>query len=348
MIVNVCGFGWSGSGAFLDLLHEYEETTFPTNEDWEFNFLWAPDGLYDLEQKLCVKHCRIYESDLAINRFLSIAKVYGERYKYNKVFGIDFYDACNTYIKQLIQFELDANCFIHELHPTNKDMIIKFYHRFLYHIFARKYTHLFDTLYYKLRVDNLKHMRVSYNPANYLEITQNFLGHLLDLLKKEKDKILVLNQSVPPDMPTLCNHFFKESHKTIVVRRDPRDTFILINELCGKNKPVPKDVDNFIEFYKKTIAETKLNDNESLLSIQFEDLVYNYENIKAKVEVFLGINNQVHKLEYFNPLKSKNNTQLIELYPQYLPDIKKIEKELPQYLFCYDGLSFDRDDCRIF
>lgn len=49
MILNVCGFGWSGSGAYIDLLREYEETEFPTDKDWEVTFLWVSDGIIDLE-----------------------------------------------------------------------------------------------------------------------------------------------------------------------------------------------------------------------------------------------------------------------------------------------------------
>lgn len=352
MIINVCGFGWSGSGAVLDLLREYENVSFPTNADWEFNFLWAPDGLYDLEQKLTRKHCRIFDSDLAIRRFLSISKEYGYKngiFKYDKVFKRSFYKLCEDYINDLVQFKLHALTFSHSLHPTNKDKIINFYNWILKCLFFKiGFKHNGRNLYDKFCIHNYKEMIVSYNPDNFLEITQNFVDSLLSLVRKEKDSILVLNQSVPPDVPYLFDHFFKEAHKTVLVRRDPRDTYIIIKELKGISKPVPTNLDDFITFYKKTIEDTRIPDTENILSIQFEDLVYNYEDTVLKIEKFVGLSTHKELYKYFKPKQSINNTQLVKLYPKYEDDIKIIEQELSGSLFPFKKYDFVRTNNGIF
>lgn len=351
MIANICGFGWSGSGAYLDLLREYEETEFPSDKDWEFTFLWAPDGVIDLEHKLCKKHCRIFDSDLAIRRFLSIAKEYGRRnefLKYDKILKLNFYKECESYVNQLVQFELKANCLVHQLHPSFSDRIILLYHNFIYNLFLRKYVSRGSRLFHKICIDNCKKMQISYQPENFLQLTQDFIEKLFVNVRSDNNKLFVLNQSFPPDMPHLCDHLIKERHKTIVVRRDPRDTFILINELGGKNKPVPKDVKNFIEFYRKTIADTIIDDDDSLLSLQFEDLIYNYERTVTKVESFLGIEKHKYKFRFFDPQKSINNTQLVKLYPKYTEKIKEIEEELKPYIFSFEGHNFDRGKKYIF
>ena len=353
MIVNLCGFGWSGSGAYIDLLREYEDISLPNAKTWEFNFLWAPDGLYDLEQKICIKHCRIFDSFLAIERFLEIAKIYGKKngvFKYDRYLSSPFYNQCKLYIDKLVQFHLEANCFVHKLHPTLKDRIIMFYNRwlghFLYNRFLREKV-LFKNIFFKLKLDNYKVMNVSYKPDNFLKETQDFVASILDQIRPNKNKILLLDQSVPPDMPDLFDHFFKESQKTIVIRRDPRDQFITINELKGTGRPVPTNVNDFILFYRKTIAETRLPDSEKLLSLNFEDLIYNYDATVEIIENYLGLTSHVYAKKYFDPAKSINNTQLINLYPKYTEDIKKIEAELSDCLYHYNE-SYKRTTNYIF
>lgn len=351
MIINLCGFGWSGSGAFLDLLREYEEVTLPTDKHWEFNLLWVPDGLYDLEYKLCNKHCRIFDSALAIDRFLAIAKQYGGVYfRYDKVLKESFYKLCRDYINELVQFRLEGNTVIHKLHPSVKDVIVIWYNHLLSRLFRNRIISRLKGkyLYYHLYCNNYKKMLVSYNPDIFLSVTQDFVEKIIDKVRVDRSKMLVLDQSFSPDMPHLFDHFLKETHKTIIVRRDPRDTYILIKQLKGISRPVPTNIDDFIMFYKKTIAETIMPDTEMLMSIQYEDLIYNYDATVDIIEDFLKIKKHREKLKIFNPKVSINNTQLINLYPEYKDDISKIEKELSDYLYPFDNYNFTRNTNEIF
>ena len=78
MIVNVSGFCWSGAGAVHDLLREYSDVEFLAVDwekvDLEFTLLWEPDGIRDLEYKLCQKHNSFGDSNTAIKRFLRLVK----------------------------------------------------------------------------------------------------------------------------------------------------------------------------------------------------------------------------------------------------------------------------------
>lgn len=347
MVVNVCGFGWSGSGAYIDLLHEYGNVVFPSDNDWEFNFLWAPDSLYDLEFKLCTKHCRIYDSDLAIKRFLEIAQKYGDKrgyFKYDKIFQTSFYDLCKNYVDQLVQFQLKGDTFVHKLNSTLSDKLLVKYNTIWGYLLLNRLcrSKTSEKIYYKLRYDNYKVMRISYNPSNFVEITKQFVDSLFTFLRKNQKGILVLNQSLPPDVPFLFEHYFSEPQKTIIIRRDPRDNFIIINELKGKTRPVPTNVDDFIVFYKKIIGETKFPDTNNIMSLNFEDLVYNYEKTIERIESFIGLGDHLYKKKYFNPMISKNNTQLFKLLPKYSDDINKIEKELKPYLYNFEDYDYKR------
>ena len=50
MIVGVSGFGSTGSGAVMDYLREFEEIS--AGGDMELSFLYDPDGVLELEDRL--------------------------------------------------------------------------------------------------------------------------------------------------------------------------------------------------------------------------------------------------------------------------------------------------------
>lgn len=76
MIIGVCGLGWTGSGAVKDLLTEYSEITNvgKTEGDYEFNFVYRPDGILDLRYQLFEGACRDVSSKIAVNRFVEKIK----------------------------------------------------------------------------------------------------------------------------------------------------------------------------------------------------------------------------------------------------------------------------------
>ena len=70
-IVGVCGYFSSGSSAFVDLLHEFDETQ--VFDNLNFNIIKASDGLMDLEHQLSsYRYHKV--SVIAIQRFRSLLK----------------------------------------------------------------------------------------------------------------------------------------------------------------------------------------------------------------------------------------------------------------------------------
>ena len=102
------------------------------------------------------------------------------------------------------------------------------------------------------------------------------------------------------------------------------------------------------DFYKNVIAETILPDNENRISLNFEDLIYKYDETINKIESFVYLGRHVLPKAKFDPEISKNNTQLDKLYPEYTNDIKKIEKELGEFLYPYEKFEFHRTSNKIF
>ena len=105
--------------------------------------------------------------------------------------------------------------------------------------------------------------------------------------------------------------------------------------------PLPStNVDDFIVFYKKTIEDTKVPDSDRILNVHFEDLIYNYEETKKKIENFVGIKSHVSQYKFFNPNHSINNTQLFNLYDDCNADVDKIKLHLKCSLYPFE--NFDR------
>ena len=85
MIIGVCGLGYTGSGAVQDLLKEYEEIEDLTG-DYEFGFVYKPDGILDLRHHLVEAPCRDLSSNVAIKRFLDNVDIDGAVHYQSNIF----------------------------------------------------------------------------------------------------------------------------------------------------------------------------------------------------------------------------------------------------------------------
>lgn len=342
MVIDVTGFGWSGSGAVHDLLREYDDLEFAAyHYDWEFTLLWEVDGIYDLENKLCQKHCRYADSNMAIKRFLELTNAQNKTasFSYNTQFKGNYKSIIERYVDDLVQVYFYGHSSRDILFPDKKEFFLNTYNRVVNRLFGNKYvTRIFGKDFSRILVCQNKHkIYLSYNPERFLERTHQLMEDLFSYVRKDNDLPLVTDQLFPPDCPNLFFKYINEPIKSIIVRRDPRDTYLLAKQAYHSNMPIPvQKVEDFILFYKKTIEETRIDTNNNVLNVRFEDLIYNYEETKHKIEVFLGIKQHVRIKQKFNPSTSINNTQLFNLYDGYEQDIKKIEEALPNSLFPFE------------
>lgn len=345
MIVDVTGFGWSGSGAIHDLLREYDDAQFLAVDwrhvDLEFTILWEPDGIYDLEHKLCYKHCGTGDSNIAIKRFLQLVKAQNKTpfLHYDTQFNGQYYQICKRYIDDLVQYRFEGRTFEEVMYPDAKERILGCYNtvvrrllgnHIIRNVFHRDFSHY-------LTHPNKNTIAVSYHPDHFLERTQALMDELLSYSRSDKTLPLITDQLFPADCPEMFFKYIKEPVKCIVVRRDPRDLYLLAKQAYHSEIPVPvENVDDFIMFYKNMIEDTKVDDTGSILNINFEDLIYNYETTRKQIEQFVGISSHVRLHEFFNPDQSINNTQLFHLYDNYHEDIQKIADALPLSLYPFE------------
>ena len=123
--------------------------------------------------------------------------------------------------------------------------------------------------------------------------------------------------------------------KVIIIVRDPRDTYIRTQESIFRDSFIPRNsVENFCVYYRTVMSKTVADSR--VLVVQYEDLIYKYNETKKRIKDYLGYNKDpAHEFRYFNPDVSVNYTNLAKKYPQYKDDIRYIEEQLGEYLYDY-------------
>ena len=81
-----------------------------------------------------------------------------------------------------------------------------------------------------------------------------------------------------------------------MVNRDPRDVFILNKYIWtrdGDPVPFPTDV-NFGGYYKRLRSVEKKYNHTHIHVVQFEDLIYNYDETVERIMDILGVDKTKH------------------------------------------------------
>ena len=317
--ICVAGFGYSGSGAVIDLLKEFDQHFV---FEKEFRLIKDPDGIIDLENAL-VKNWGELRSDIAIRRFIDLINIVGRKQKlfseigfnFNEDYNKNFFDCCEKYIDNLVDIEWKGDWPYH-LHELSWIKL------FMYRIKRRLRwkPDLNDTMYF------------SSPGKGFYEMTRSFLDKLfLTIIDLEKYNTVVLDQALPPYNPQRYLRYFNNV-KVIVVDRDPRDIYL---ELTSYSSYPTNPENNFIEYFKTqrdAIIETVNMDQ--ILRLNFENLVFDYEKELNKIYSFLKLSAKDHtsKQTNFDPAQSAKNVGIWKRMEDS-EKIKLIEQELKDYLY---------------
>ena len=314
----------SGSSAVTDLLKEYEGIN-TKNSDFEYVFLYAPDGLFDLEYKLLYNNNAI-RSDEAIKNF---RKLMEKLYHYDG-WGIanykdkishNFMNVVESYLDSIITSKYQGIWYYHQ-----KPSKIAWLMRVIKRIIFKKTT--------KLKQVQLEMSMVASD--DFYEKSRKFILNVIKEIS-DKEEYIVLDQLLLPHNLNIIDNYKIEELFPIIISRDPRDVFIM-NKYFWKPRnqevPYPTDVKEFCNYYKM-MRENEKKTNTLALRLNFEDLVLNYEKTKQDIENFIGIDSIHHKakFEYFNPAISMNNLQVYNRDDKYREEVEMIELELSEYLY---------------
>lgn len=331
--LGVCGFGYSGSGAILDLLKEYSNVY--VADKAELSILYTPDGLEDLHRAISTCPSRYWSSDSSIRRFLKF--VSRKRRGLNHLTNNTFDSIVNQYLEKIIQIEWNGHTGVHIYQDDTFNYLLK-------QQLARRIREWFESKFFPINVPiwPQKKMYFSYLPENvFVEETKSFVSQLLNAMIEENSaNIIAVDQLFAANNP-IKSFCFLDNPRAIIVQRDPRDVFLLAKNAIGMYASfIPSDdVHKFVCYYRGLMQSSNLDD-ERILVVQFEDLIYNYEETTKYISSFLNLSKENRSGERrFRPEVSLNNTQLWLKYPQYEKDITIIEDQLGDYIFDFNKYS---------
>ena len=333
-IITCASYYGTGSSAITDFFSECENIFCMGN--YEYRFLNEPDGIADLEYNIIENNHRHNTSD-AIKRYLKYVnslKTMG--YGGYDIFGRHFEELTERFISDITELKTHT--------WWNKDRIDKgqlfcFIDRC--YSFAKRI--LSRSLCTEKKYSLLQHREWGYYTAisedKFLAAVRNYVDDLLQSANKENLPYIMVDQMVPPTNTGRYIRYFNDV-KAFVVDRDPRDTYLL-EKIFWQWGIIPVDsVEEYVEWFKITrkYAHSEHEDSERILRIQFEDMIYKYEDMRRTLLEFAGISESAHVRPQtkFNPEISIRNTNLKKRINGYEKDIEYIEKNLRDYLYDFN------------
>ncbi|SFW17060.1 Sulfotransferase family protein [Prevotellaceae bacterium HUN156] len=332
-LISCASYYGSGSSALTDLVAEY--STVKNLSDYEFRFVHDIDGIADLEYHLVDCHNR-HNSGHALKRYKKLCEFnHGTGFiqRYEPYFNGQFLNISLDYIKELTDFEYKGKWFY--------DM----YERGRWFYYAKS---LQTKIYRRLNINrsSMPHeITLASHPTReqFLTATRKYIMRLMEAANVENNPILMMDQILPSSNINKCLKYFPEETKLIIVTRDPRDVYLSEKYVWHENI-APHDADLFCKWfdYAHSSNRDEVPDPQKVMQVNFEDLIYKYEEILPKLETFLGLKSEehVHSFEGLNPKRSYGNTQLWKKFDDSA-NIAIIEKNLPQYLYDFGDKRYE-------
>ena len=334
-VLTTTGFYGTGSSAVTDLLREYDNVC--CKNDNEIRFLHDPDGISDLEYNL-IDNPNRHNSSHSIKRFMKQMKMLdhvGPIKRYNKYFNNSFWPAIEQFYKSIVTCEY-ASAWHYDVYDRGT----------FFYIISRVYSNINMILHkmFKIPIDgralvpkNEQAMIPIESRDDFLKAVNVLTEHIVHCLNDQNKEYVMLDQFIPPSNIDRYVRYV-DGIKAVVLDRDPRDIYLLEKVVWNGTIAPTESVEKFCEWYKWTREiYYKNKQSDAALNIQFEDLIYKYEETVEKIQLFFGLSseNHVKPRQYFNPDISIKNTQLWNLYTMYSKDIEYIEKHLEKYCYCF-------------
>ena len=320
--ICLAGYGWSGSGAVLDLLNEFDGFG---GSELEIRILKDTHGMMDLEHAL-IERWDALNIDLAIRDFLKFAKEINpnpSRFRrglmYDREFDGKFLELTEQFVQDITKYRYKSYWWMYDFRMSLCKLIVR---------------KIRNKISPKLYFENMYFSDIS--KEEFYKAVRKYTEALAEASTKGREcKYIVWDQAIPAQHPDKAFDYFDNS-KIIIVDRDPRDIYVELVELkkfVGMDIAETHDIEKYIRMHKR-YRERVCEDNEKVLRIAFEDLIFNYEESVQTIMRFIGAENLPHirKRELFNPDVSIKNIGKYKTYP-HQDEIKIIEQELGDYLY---------------
>ena len=286
-VIDILGFGYSGSGAVLDMFAEcdnchcvgysdkssYDNVHFTYN--YETDFARLSGGIFEIEKY--IGHNNYFHNDALLNRFILCVENFVP-FRNNISVRNCFYE----FFDEIVEFEMlriPGNPFNNFLYPQKQSSCIFF-----------------------LKIMTLEEYRM---------IANSFLNKLFNLLNKDKSDILVFDHIFGDgEIEIDKKKEYINRYKPIYVYRDPRDVYCFAVEQ-NITWIAHDTVEDFIQWFKIVTRGFNIMNTQDMLIVQFEKLVYDYDNETDRIFKYVCTTSDIHnkskKYKYFKPDFSKRN-----------------------------------------
>lgn len=347
MVISTSGYYCTGSSAAFNLLEEYESCTAGKLKNWqipgsdyEHIIMYTPDGVFDLEDKLLIGNS-IHRSDEALGRFHEkMLLLYNANFMgmggYKALFGKEFYATLENYMKHLVQFRVPGHWEYHYGGSRfNLKKMLGSIRRTLMH------QQIIGDIYKMPYYDKPEYLQYSFvTDQEFYALTKKFVYRYFSMLRgSDTEPNLILNHFLLPHNAFRIPNYFDDDFRLIIVERDPRDVFLILKhstEIDEDPSLLPIDnVEDFVSFWRRLRDNVKSIQDDRIIKIRFEDLIYNYDETTAFLERKCNLKPEDHlkKGQILRIEKSIYNTQLFRLDNKWNDEIAYIEKELPEFLY---------------
>ncbi len=328
------GYHDTGASVIDDIFRECDNVAQGADEG-EIRILHDIDGVSDLEYHLVIDPHRL-GAGISIKRFIAYAKRL-EKLSQKSV-GKEWMNIVYRYVESLKDFDFHGYCEWELPYMNNWYWKKKIYwlRKAFNHFMPSSIRHPYWYNYFPNHVTHYAKL----NENDFIKKTKIFVEELCKNINTDNLEYVMLDQFVSSHNPGKAMRYIDDI-KVIVVDRDPRDIYIHDVKLL-KEHVLPANPRDFALQYRKMRILTGEDDKDNVLRVKFEDMIYKYDEYLDVVFNFVGIDRRKHHINpclFFNPAKSINGTQLWKKYPQYLNEIKIIEKEIPDLLY-----KFPEDD----
>ncbi|MDB4023276.1 hypothetical protein N9481_04040 [Pelagibacteraceae bacterium] len=334
-ISTATGYGCTGSSAVNDLLKEFSNY-YVCDEDLPW-ILQDFDAISDLEYFLIEGNHRS-KTHLAIKKFELFIKKH--TLVFERIFGKKFKLITKKYLESITDTRFKKQIMRQEI----SNFFLRFWifkvspqiQRVFY--FIKKIFYLQKKTKFVAKFPYVEKTYTIPNKKNFYKNTKIYTNELFKSIGKNKETKHLHFDQLLPAMNSQRYFNYLDNVKVIIVDRDPRDLYIL-NEEVWKGDFAMCDTSNvhqFINWYGN-IRQHRVfeKSNKNTKYINFEDLIYNYEQTINSITKFLEIPRKYHKKKnfFFIPKNSILETKMWHKYPKYSKEMKLIEKKLSK--FCY-------------
>lgn len=345
-IVSSTGHGFTGSTAITDLLSEYSCIQSCSVPSYELKFFHDPQGILYLYNNI-VQSKIPSAKNVAVNQFYDKCVGWaneGTKMNYEKFFHGHFLEATDRYLTKMGG---DKFCYVYDYSHMNRIQ------RFATRLINKKNAIISSMFVTKKYGENHVKPSVRYaekrraymyyiDREQFCKLTKEYFNELFGQIADKE--YFNIHELIPNHMIDECSLFFDDLY-IIRTDRDPRDVYLNAKYKAETVDFPVYDVKVFCNYYRYTrelLKEAlKKEQKKEVLFVQFEDLVYKYEETVARIERFLDIASETHvrAKTRFIPELSVKNCNLKQEYAEVERDnIQYIERELKEWIYDFDSI----------